>query len=120
MGDTHPASPAHTEVTTTVEKSPSGVTKTTITKHIVHNSPPVVEVAAKKAAAAKVTKALESPAVDAQIKALESIAVKKHEIDAALLAKEKSVVAQAKSLATEEPVVAETADTPPTTTTTST
>merc|ERR1712185_648997 len=99
--------------------SPSGVTKTTITKHIVHNSPPV-EVAAKKAAAAKVTKALESPAVDAQIKALESIAVKKHEIDAALLAKEKSVVAQAKSLATEEPVVAETADTPPTTTTTST
>jgi len=97
-----PAPPAHTEVTTTVEKSPSGVTKTIITKHIVHAPAPKpkVEAKAKKAAATKViAKALSSPAVDSEIKALEEIAVKKHQVDAALAAKEKSVIAQAKEAA---------------------
>merc|ERR1712072_1642451 len=75
------------QVTTTVSHGKDGVTKTIVTKHYTKQAP----------TAAVVKKELEDPAVDAEIKALEEIAVKKHNIDTALLAKEKSVIAKARA-----------------------
>jgi len=81
------------QVTTTVSHGKDGVTKTIVTKHYTKQAPTAAVV--KKEA--EVKKELEDPAVDAEIKALEEIAVKKHNIDTALLAKEKSVIAKARA-----------------------
>merc|ERR1712139_42384 len=96
--DAKKASAPAQEVTKTVVHDKNGVVTTTVTKHMYTKPPTNAAVIHHHAAikAAKAAEVLANPTVAKELKVLEDMAVKKHHLDRALVAKENAIIAKAK------------------------